>query len=88
LVAYAILSGKPLILNQIDLITKKIKVDGFWMYQSKYLPKHHNAIKESAKLVQSGELVIPIAAIYPLSAIKEAVAHTLKGEKVLLDFKG
>ena len=37
-----------------------------------------------AWLVAEG-VKVPIAAVYRLSEIKEAVAHTLRGGKVLLD---
>jgi len=87
LVAYAILSGKPIVVNQLDLIPKRMKVYGFWMYLPQYLPKLKSAVQKSAKLAHQKKLKIPVAAVYPLSAIKEAVAHTLKGEKVLLDFR-
>lgn len=87
LVVYAILSGKPIVISQIDLIPKRIKIYGFWMYEQQYLSKHHNAIQESAGLIAAKKMVIPVAAIYPVSAIKQAIEHTQKGEKVLLDFK-
>lgn len=87
LVAYAILSGQPMVISQVDLITKRMKVHGFWMYLEQYLPKLNAAVRESEALLESGVLNVPIAAIYPLSAISEAVTHASKGVKVLLDFK-
>lgn len=86
LVAYAVLSGQPLVVSQVDLIVKRLKVHGFWMYLSEYLPKLNAALRESDSLIASNSLNVPIAASYPLSAIKEAVEHTIRGEKVLLDF--
>lgn len=86
LVTYAILSGKPMVVSQVDLIAKRMKVHGFWMYLDQYLPKLNAAIRESEALLESGDLNVPIAAKYPLSAINEAVAHATKGVKVLLDF--
>jgi len=86
LVAYAILSGQPMVVSQVDLIAKRMKVHGFWMYLDQYLPKLNAAIRESEALLESGVLNVPIAAKYPLSAINEAVAHAEKGVKVLLDF--
>jgi NADPH:quinone reductase-like Zn-dependent oxidoreductase len=86
LVAYAVLSGQPLVINQADLIAKRMKVHGFWMYLDQYLPKLNAAVRESEALLEAGTLNVPIAAIYPLSAINEAVKHATKGVKVLLDF--
>jgi len=86
LVAYAVLSGQPMVVSQVDLITKRMKVHGFWMYLEQYLPKLNAAVRESERLLESGSLNVPIAATYPLSAINEAVAHATKGVKVLLDF--
>jgi len=86
LVAYAVLSGQPMVVSQVDLITKRMKLHGFWMYLDQYLPKLNAAVRESEKLLELGSLNVPIAATYPLSAINEAVAHATKGVKVLLDF--
>jgi hypothetical protein len=35
----------------------------------------------------AGRLDVPIAATYPLTAIRDAIAHVQRGGKVLLDFK-
>jgi len=43
------------------------------------------AIDLGAEFMAAGRLYAPIAATYPLSAIKDALAHTLRGWKVLLD---
>ena len=86
LVAYAVLSGQPMVISQADLIAKRMKVHGFWMYLDQYLPKLNAAVRESEALLEAGTLSVPIAAIYPLSAINEAVKHATKGVKVLLDF--
>ena len=86
LVAYAVLSGKPLVVSQVDLIVKRLKVHGFWMYLSEFLPKLNAAARETDSLMASGSINVPIAACYPLSAFREAVEHSNRGEKVLLDF--
>jgi len=36
-------------------------------------------------MIATGKLYAPVAATYPLSAIKDAVAHAERGGKVLLD---
>jgi len=86
LVAYAVLSGQPLVVSQVDLIVKRLQVHGFWMYLSEFLPKLNAAARETDSLMASGSINVPIAACYPLSALREAVEHSIRGEKVLLDF--
>ena len=86
LVAYAILSGQPMVVGQVDLIVKRLKVHGFWMYLSEFLPKLDSAVREADSFIASGLINVPIAATYSLNAIREAVEHSIKGEKVLLDF--
>ena len=60
------------------LIFKRISVRGFFLSD----PEH--AAKIAPLLVEAAELA-PVAATYPLSAIKDAVAHVQRGGKVLLD---
>jgi NADPH:quinone reductase-like Zn-dependent oxidoreductase len=42
-------------------------------------------MRAAAPLVASGALHVPVTAIYPLSRIREAVAHLLRGGKILLE---
>lgn len=86
LVAYAILSGQPMVVSQVDLIVKRLKVHGFWMYLSEYLPKLNAAVRDSDSFIASKAINVPIVGFYPLSEIREAVKHSIRGEKVLLDF--
>jgi NADPH:quinone reductase-like Zn-dependent oxidoreductase len=86
LVSYAWLSGLPIHVPQGDLIIKKLNIHGFWMYYDEYLPKIRAALTEGAKVVASGRLTLPITATYEPSQIKEAIEHSERGGKVLLDF--
>jgi NADPH:quinone reductase-like Zn-dependent oxidoreductase len=85
LVAYAAASGEPMSVNALPLIFKQLQVQGFFLgyfdYEKKVLP----AIRAAAPLVASGALHVPVTAIYPLSRIREAVAHVLRGGKILLE---
>lgn len=85
LVAYSAASGQPLAINELLLIGKHLTVKGFflgdWDYVSKILP----AQIEAAPLVASGALRVPVAAVYPMSKIKDAISHLLKGGKILID---
>lgn len=86
IVVYALMSHDPIVVNQGDLVFKKMKVHGFWMYYDEFLPKLNAAMEETEKLIISGDLDITIAKVYALSQIKEAAKHALSGGKVLLDF--
>jgi NADPH:quinone reductase-like Zn-dependent oxidoreductase len=86
LVSYAWLSGLPIHVSQGDLIGKRLKVHGFWMYYEEYLPKMRAALTEATKIVASGKLSLPITTTYKPSQIKEAIEHYARGGKVLLDF--
>ena len=86
LVIYAWLSDLPIHVPQGDLIIKRLNIHGFWMYYEEYLPKIRDALTEATKVVASGKLTLPISATYKPSQIKEAIEHSQRGGKVLLDF--
>jgi NADPH:quinone reductase-like Zn-dependent oxidoreductase len=46
------------------------------------------AVMQAATMIASGRVHIPVAGAYPLSSIKEAVAHAQRGGKILLDVAG
>lgn len=85
-VSYAWLSGSPIHLPQGDLIGKKLNIRGFWMYYEEFLPKIRAALTEATQVVASGRLSLAITTTYKPSQIKEAVEHSQRGGKVLLDF--
>jgi NADPH:quinone reductase-like Zn-dependent oxidoreductase len=60
-------------------------VRGFFLSDPEHAAKIRPFVIEAAELLRSGRLHAPVAATYPLSAIKDAVAHVERGGKVLLD---
>jgi hypothetical protein len=44
------------------------------------------ALTEATKVVASGKLTLPVTTTYKPSQIKEAIEHSQRGGKVLLDF--
>jgi len=84
LVAYAAATGEPMSVNSLALISKQVTVRGFsarfFDYATKVLPVIH----EAAPLVASGDLFVPIAAVFDLDDIHAAVDQLLRGGKVLL----
>src|SRR5579863_3198399 len=85
LVTYSAASGQPLAINELLLIGKRLTVKGFFLGHFDHMSKILPAQIEAAPLVASGALRVPVAAVYPMSKIKEAVAHLLRGGKILLD---
>jgi NADPH:quinone reductase-like Zn-dependent oxidoreductase len=88
LVAYSSASGRPLAVNGLLLIGKHLTVKGFFLGDFDHVSKVLPAQIEAAPLVASGALRVPVAAVYPMSKIKEAVTHLLKGGKILIDIAG
>jgi NADPH:quinone reductase-like Zn-dependent oxidoreductase len=84
-VAYAALSKAPISISALALIFKRISVRGFFLSDPEHAAKIRPFVIEAAELLRSGRLHAPVAATYPLSAIKDAVAHVERGGKVLLD---
>jgi NADPH:quinone reductase-like Zn-dependent oxidoreductase len=84
LVSYSAMSGTAMSLSPLDVIFKRITVRGFLLNDFDFASHVRPAIKQAAELITEGRFYAPIAAIYPLAAIKDAVAHALRGGKVLL----
>ena len=74
--------------SPLDVIFKPITLRGFYMGHPEYAAKIPPTLKQAAAMIASGLVHISVSAIYPLSSIKEAVAHALRGGKVLLDVAG
>ena len=85
LVAYAALSKAPIAISALALVFKRISVRGFFLSDPEHAAKIAPLVAEAAEMLRSGRLHAPVAATYPLSAIKDAVAHVQRGGKVLLD---
>jgi NADPH:quinone reductase-like Zn-dependent oxidoreductase len=88
LVSFAAMSATPMSISPLDVIFKPVTVRGFFMAHPEFAAKLAPAAAQAAEMIASGRVSIPVAATYPLSAIKEAVAHAQRGGKVLLDVAG
>jgi NADPH:quinone reductase-like Zn-dependent oxidoreductase len=88
LVSFAAMSGAPMSISPLEVIFKPITIRGFWLGHPESAAKAAPPIAQAAEMIASGQVHIPVAATYALSAIKEAVAHALRGGKVLLDVAG
>jgi NADPH:quinone reductase-like Zn-dependent oxidoreductase len=89
LVVYSAVSKKPGLASFVDLIFRNITIRGFWIYSPEFAssPKVGEAIKAAARLVADGKLHMPIAATYPLSALKQAIDHAQASGKVVLQLQ-
>jgi len=85
IVSYSAMSREPMSINAVDLIFKGVVVRGFWLGDPAHAAKIQPVLEEAARMVRAGQLRVPVAATYPLSAIKDAVAHVQRGGKVLLE---
>ncbi len=88
LVSFAAMSSKPMSISPLDVIFKPLTVRGFFMAHPEFAAKLAPAAAQAAEMIASGRMHIPVAATYPLSAIKEAVAHAQRGGKILLEVAG
>lgn len=85
LVNYAQMSGDMSAPGDLrPLMRKSLTLHNFYQARKEFLPKIPGILSEATELIRTGKLHVPIAAVYPMSAIKEAVAHTQRGGKVLL----
>ena len=88
LVSFAAMSGAPMSISPLDVIFKPITMKGFWLGHPESAAKTAPAVAQAAEMIASGRVQIPVAATYPISSIKEAVAHAMRGGKILLDVAG
>jgi len=88
LVSFAAMSLNPMSISPLDVIFKPVTVRGFFMAHPEFAAKLAPAAAQAAEMIASGRMHIPVAATYPLSSIKEAVAHAQRGGKILLDVAG
>jgi len=85
LVSFAAMSGAPMSISPLDVIFKPITMRGFWLGHPESAAKTAPSIAQAAAMIASGRVNIPVAATYPLSSIKEAVAHAVRGGKIILN---
>jgi len=88
LVSYSWARNEPMWVDTPVLVAKHITVRGFFVGDFDYREKVVPVIREVAPLVAEGSLAVPVAAVYPLEQIEDAVQHLLRGGKVLLKVAG
>ena len=88
LVSFAAMSSGPMSISPLDVIFKSVIVRGFFLGHPEFSAKLAPAVVQAAEMIASSRLQIPVAGTYPLSSIKEAIAHAQRGGKILLDVAG
>jgi NADPH:quinone reductase-like Zn-dependent oxidoreductase len=88
LVSFAAMSEGPMSVSPLDVIFKPLTMRGFWLGHPEIAAKITPAIMQAAAMIASDQVQIPVAATYPISSIKQAVAHAQRGGKILLDVAG
>lgn len=82
---YGLLSQQPCHLRPDDIIFREITLTGVWLtlWLRKYsTPEERHAVySELAGYIGEGRMHAAVEATYPLSRIKEAVAHAARGER-------
>jgi len=86
IVCYAAPTRRPIEVNPLVLVAKRASIHPFFMYYPEYLPRIPEKIRAAAALVAGGQLRAPIAAVYPARRFEQALARSLAGAKIVLDF--
>ena len=85
LVSFGVMAGQPMLLNPSNLIFKEAVVKGFWGSKTSRemdIENKQRLINELKDRVVSGQLSLPVEAIYDLEDIKTAVSGEVqKGKK-------
>lgn len=84
LVSYAAPSFEAMVVSPFEVIFNDLTVRGFSLGNPAFAGQIPSAIMKAATMVASGEVAIPVAATYRLEEIGDAIAHQVRGGKVLL----
>ena len=82
-VCYATAQLGALVVPALQVIFRDLSIRSFWAkrwYKTASQERFVAEQKEIVRLVASGALYVPIAATYPLTAYKDALAHASKGQ--------
>jgi NADPH:quinone reductase-like Zn-dependent oxidoreductase len=85
LVGYAFMGDYAAPADLRPMMEKEIALHAFYQVRPEYDAKIPGILAEATTMIATGKLYAPVAATYPLSAIKDALAHVGRGGKVLLD---
>src|SRR5215472_566412 len=81
------LIGRRMELPSSLLIWNQLTLEGFFEGHPHILPKIAPILRELVKMIGPGGIRQPIAGTYPVDRVKEAVAHAVKGSRILLSLR-
>ena len=85
IVSYAVLGGDlASSVSILDIIFKNLTYRGFYLDKPEYEAAVPAIIAEAADLVASEKLHVPVAAVYAIDDVGQAIEHVQKGGKALL----
>jgi len=88
LVVYGGVTLKPMELPALALIGKRLTVVAFFESYPDMYAKVGPALRKLVKYLRPDGPKQPVAAVYTLDRLKDAVEHAVTGTKVLLQFDG
>jgi NADPH:quinone reductase-like Zn-dependent oxidoreductase len=88
LVVYGGVTLKPMEIPALTVIGKRLSIVGYFQTYPDMQAKGNAALKKVAKYLGPHGPKQPVAAVYTLDRLKEAVTHATTGTKVLLQFDG
>jgi NADPH:quinone reductase-like Zn-dependent oxidoreductase len=90
IVNYGLMSGEPCRVEASDTVFRDVSLRGFWLqrwFAAAPLEQQHALYRQLGAAIADGTLRVEIERVYPLSQVKEALAHAARpsrGGKVLL----
>jgi NADPH:quinone reductase-like Zn-dependent oxidoreductase len=76
-----VISGSRSELDATDILFRDVRLRGFWLsqwFRNTPYDEKQRLYGELAALMRDGTIDIPIEATYPMSAVKEALAHAAR----------
>ncbi|ALK34820.1 MDR family NADPH-dependent oxidoreductase [Burkholderia plantarii] len=86
LVAYGAASHRPMEVSAQHLIFKRVSVHGFFEGRPENVARIRPTLESVLCALEPGGIEQPVAACYPLGRVNDAVAHAMRGGKIMLTF--
>jgi trans-2-enoyl-CoA reductase len=83
-VIYGILSGGTSEIDATDILFRNVRLRGFWLtvwFRTTPHDEKRKLYEELGALMNDGTIDIPIEATYPISRVKEALAHAARPDR-------
>lgn len=84
LVCYGAMSGEAPVVSHANLLYRDVALRGFMLgnYLGRRSPAEIAALyRDLGRMLREAQLQIPVRQVYPITAIRDAVAHAMQGER-------